>query len=81
MAISLSDTTKKTIQNRLKLKRFNEVIAKEYQDITPKSDINREKAKMFSGRFRGSVRLSRGLYYTAQEFKEWADKVRRIKLP
>ena len=81
MAVSLSETTKKIIQNRLKLKRFNEVLEREYQDITPKSDINREEAKMFSGRFRGSVRLSRGLYYTAQEFKEWVDKVRRIKLP
>ncbi|MBS1259581.1 MAG: hypothetical protein MAG551_02654 [Candidatus Scalindua arabica] len=81
MSISLSNTTKKTIQNRLKLKRFNEILGREYQDITPKSDVNREKAKIFSGRFRGSVRLSKGLYYTAREFKEWADKVKRIKMP
>lgn len=46
--------------------------------ITEKS---RELSKKGSRRYRGSVRLSRGLFYTTEERKRLRDRLLSVKLP
>lgn len=43
--------------------------------------VDREKIKMFSSRYRGSVRMASGLFYSNNEYEEWRNTVLNKKLP
>ena len=43
--------------------------------------IDREKTKKFSYRYRGSMRMSMGLFFSNDEYKQWRDKVLSEKMP
>ncbi len=43
--------------------------------------VDREKIKMFSSRYRGSVRMASGLFYSNNEYEEWRNTVLSQKLP
>ena len=43
--------------------------------------IDRDKNSKFSHRYRGSMRMSMGLFYSNNEYNHWRDKVLSRKLP
>lgn len=50
---------------------------KSFEDII----IDREKTKQFSYRYRGSMRMSMGLFFSNDEYNHWRNKVLSEKLP
>lgn len=43
--------------------------------------IDREKTKKFSYRYRGSIRMALGLFFSNDEYDHWREKVLSTKLP
>ena len=43
--------------------------------------IDRDKNSKFSYRYRGSMRMSMGLFFSNDEYNHWRDKVLSRKLP
>lgn len=43
--------------------------------------IDRDKTNKFSHRYRGSMRMSMGLFFSNNEYNHWRDKVLSRKLP
>ena len=81
MPISLSEATEKILKENLKLNKLSDILEREYLDITTQADVDRDKTKIYCNQNRGSVRLNRGLFYTAKEFEEWTNKVKQLPLP
>lgn len=79
--IGMSEKTWGIISRTLGVSKPEDIMNMDYPDITVENDVDREKAIFFGNRFRGSIRLGAGLFYTANEYKEYVDKVRAIKLP
>jgi len=50
---------------------------KDFGDIV----IDREKTKQFSYRYRGSMRMTMGLFFSNDEYDQWRDKVLSKKMP
>lgn len=50
---------------------------KDYSDIV----IDWEIIKDFSSKYRGSVRMSAGLFFTNEEYKEYREEILMRKLP
>jgi len=68
------------ILKSLKVNDFNEVANLEYPEIRIRNERDREKAKKFSCRLRGSVRLSAGYFYTEEELREKRKRIDSLKL-
>ena len=81
MPAELKKSTKDVLKEELKLDKLADVLDREYLDITVQDDIDRNKTERFSKHIRGSVRLNRGMFYTAREFEDWTNKVKHIKMP
>jgi hypothetical protein len=60
---------------------LEKIIDREFQEINPEKDVNREKVKIYGDKVRGSVRISQGLFYTVKEFEEHVARIKKIKLP
>ena len=43
--------------------------------------VDREKTKKFSYRYRGSMRMTMGLFFSKNEYNQWRDKVLSKKMP
>ncbi len=43
--------------------------------------VDREKTKKFSYRYRGSVRMALGLFFSNDEYNHWRERVLSVKLP
>jgi len=56
------------------------VIDRDYADLKIDEDL-RQEAIRFSGRFRSSIRIANGLFYTDQERKEELENLRAVMLP
>lgn len=50
---------------------------KDYGEIV----VDKEKTRRFSYRYRGSMRMSMGLFFSNNEYNLWRDKVISVKLP
>lgn len=81
MAINLAEDTRKTLCEEFGVTRLVELMEREYKDLSPEADVDREKAALYAKRNRGSVRLNTGRYYTATEFAEHIRKVKALNLP
>ncbi len=65
------------------IRRIKTMVEKE--DVWDKSFgdiiVDREKTKKFSYRYRGSMRMSMGLFFSNDEYNHWSDKVLSEKMP
>jgi hypothetical protein len=62
-------------------KEFNRLVDEDFPDPGPITDKVREITQKESGRFRGSVRLSLGRFWTDKEYEEYRKKVLNTPLP
>ncbi len=76
----LNDTSRKIIMKRLGMKNSNEVFKREFKATDSKSET-REKIHTYKRLIRGSVRLSSGRYYTAEEYAQRVKKAKETPLP
>lgn len=77
----LSDKTKAVLMGVLGVSKLEDVLYKDFQDISVSCDVIRKQAELYSDRNRGSVRLNAGRYYTAGEFQERVQQAKFIPLP
>ncbi|NVZ08401.1 hypothetical protein HW932_03910 [Allochromatium humboldtianum] len=76
MPITLAPKTRETLCKELGVSNLPDLMDRDFQDISPDTDVDRAKVALYADRNRGSVRLNSGRFYTAKEF---ADRVRKIK--
>lgn len=69
------------ILDALKLQSLDQVLDRDYADLSINNDSDREQAKKYSNRFRGSVRLVRGKFYTEEEIRQRRNRIDSLKLP
>ena len=69
------------VTKALGVKEVSDIINRDFKDITPEHDVDREKEGKYRSRVRGSIRLSSGRYYTANEYADRINKIRSIRLP
>lgn len=81
MTIKLSENTKEIIRKALDVESFKELQDRPYQDFSVDADVDREKAKIYAERNRGSVRLNTGRYFTLNEYADHLRKLRSVRLP
>jgi hypothetical protein len=81
MAMTLAEETRKTLCDEFGVTGLVELIERDFEDISPAADVDREKAALYAERNRGSVRLSAGRFYTATEYVEHIRKVKALNLP
>jgi hypothetical protein len=77
----LTQKSLKLIQDRLKAKDNTELVNRDYNKTSSNVDFNREDAKKYANRNRGSVRIFRGNFYTRSEYEEFVEKALSIELP
>lgn len=77
----LTDKSLQLIQDRLKAKDKTELVNREYVKTSSSTDFNREDAKKYANRNRGSVRIFRGNFYTQSEYDEFVTDALAIELP
>lgn len=51
------------------------------RDFRDDVDIDRDQSRKFSQRFRGSIRISKGLFFTKEEYENWRKENSEPKLP
>lgn len=76
MSFGLSAETRGVLVHVLGLSHFEDVLDKDYQEISPNCDIKRDAVPVYGDRNRGSVRLNTGRFYT---YGEYEDRIRRVK--
>jgi hypothetical protein len=81
MEMNLNSNSIGIIFDVLDVKNVEEILEKDFADITEQNDIEREKATLYSSLVRGSARLNRGLYYTTKEYEEKRRKIIANQLP
>jgi hypothetical protein len=81
MKTNLSNETVKIILDALGATKIEDVIQRDFADLDAEHDVDRERAKSYARRGRGSVRLSKGLFYTVKEFEERKKRVAALSLP
>jgi hypothetical protein len=62
-------------------KDFNRLVDSDFPDPGPVTDKTREITRREADRFRGSVRLSLGKFWTDKEYEEYRKKVLNTPLP
>lgn len=78
----LSSQSVEILCNTLGVSSLDELMDRDFQDITPEQDVDRETVgRTYGSLIRGSVRLARGLFYTASEHAERVQRVNAMKLP
>lgn len=77
----LSDKTKAVLIGVLGVSKLEDVLHKDFQDISAGCDVDKKQAELYSDRNRGSVRLNAGRYYTASEFQDRIQQAKFIPLP
>ncbi len=78
----LNPKAEQLIINLLGLNTIDDIIDTPFSDThPPKNDQERTKAMRYSNRYRGSVRLTQGLFYTEQELESKREKALNSKLP
>jgi hypothetical protein len=63
------------------VKKWQDVIDDKLPGIGTVDDKFRQRVKKESNRYRGSIRLSTGRFYTDDEFTARKQKIARMKLP
>lgn len=81
MAMTLAEETRKTLCDEFGVNRLVELMERDFEDMSPEADVDREKAALYAERNRGSVRLNAGRFYTATEYAEHIRKVKALNLP
>lgn len=81
MSISLSQKARDLVRRAIGVQNTDDLLDRDYQDITTDNDVDRDKTEKYADRNRGSVRLNTGRFYTAREFDERIETVKRISLP
>ncbi len=79
--IVLSDKAREVLLRTLAVSSLAEVLDRDYGEITPENDVVPEQVEKYSRHFRGSVRLSRGLFATASEAAARIGKAKALDLP
>ncbi len=77
----LTQKSLQLIQDRLKAKDKTELVNRDYDKTSSCVDFNREDAKKYANRNRGSVRIFRGNFYTRSEYEEFVEKALALELP
>ncbi|WP_041640575.1 hypothetical protein [Magnetococcus marinus] len=77
--MNLSDKTTAILKKALKMGNLSEVANKPYKDLPDK--ISYQELASYASKGRGSVRLATGRFFSPEESKAWADKVRHLNLP
>ena len=77
----LTEKSLQLIQERLKAKDKLELVNRDYDKTSSRVDFNREDAKKYANRNRGSVRIFRGKFYTQSEYEEFVERALGIELP
>lgn len=82
MEKGLSEQSVEILCSTLGVASLDELMDRDFQDITPEQDVDRETvARTYGSLIRGSVRLGKGLFYTASEHAERVRLVNAMKLP
>lgn len=79
--MTLAKETRKTLCDEFGVAGLAELMERDYRDISPEADVDREKATLYAERNRGSVRLNAGRFFTATEYVEHIRKVKALHLP
>lgn len=77
----LTQKSLQLIQDRLKAKDKTELVNRDYSKTSSCVDFNREDAKKYANRNRGSVRIFRGNFYTRSEYEEFVEEALALELP
>ncbi len=63
------------------MRNWTEVVDEDLPASCPITQRTREMTKEYSGRFRGSVRVSTGRFWTDQEYEEYRKRILSTPLP
>lgn len=81
MTTALSESAAAIVCGILGVTNTNQLLDRDYRDISPETDVDRDKTRKYADRNRGSVRLNAGKFYTASEFADRVEAVSRTPLP
>lgn len=81
MGITLSSETEAILCRTLGCKRLSDVMDRDYASLDEAHDVDREKAMRHARRNRGSIRISRGKFYTLKEYAERIRRIKKLRLP
>lgn len=77
----LTEKSADLIAKRLKVSDVDKLISRDYEIISKDNDINHSDAEKYSKKYRGSVRISNGKYYTFSEYDDFVNNAKAIHLP
>ena len=81
MSYWLSTGTREVLEHVLGLSQLEDVLDRDYQEVSSSHDVNRDKIHVYGDRNRGSVRLNTGRFYTYGEYEDRISRVKAIPLP
>lgn len=81
MSFGLSAETRGVLVHVLGLSQLEDVLDKDYQEVSSNCDVKRDKVLVYGDRNRGSVRLNTGRFYTYGEYEDRISRVKAIPLP
>jgi len=81
MGITISPETEEILCRALGCKRLLDVMDRDYADFSETQDVDREKIMRHAKRNRGSIRISKGRFYTLKEYAERIHRVKKLRLP
>lgn len=79
--MTLSPISTEILRKRLGVSSLDELIDRDYQDITPEQDVDRESVTRTYGPLIRSVRLGAGLFYTLREHLQRVRAAHALKWP
>lgn len=81
MSFWMSAETRGVLVHALGLSQLEDVLDRDYKEISSSNDVKRDKVPVYGDRNRGSVRLNMGRFYTYGEYENRVSRVKAISLP
>lgn len=77
----LTEKSADLIAKRLKVSNVDRLICRDYALISKDNDVNHSDAEKYSKKYRGSVRISKGVFYTFSEYDDFVATAKATQLP